>query len=216
MSAGANIALVNAGSISSSGGAGISTNSGTGSTDIIDYGNVSGSTVGIGARISGSGPLNIVVGGPATVSGGTSNGISAISTLGAVNVTTASGVTVNSGAVGILAQNQGTSVPAGSSSISISTSSGTINAGTTGISASYLLGSSTPSNIPNPPNTAVHGDIDINNAAAINAATGVGISAVNYGVGNVSVSRPEFDNYGDRCRGDHSGRYLNSIRDIRV
>ncbi len=185
---GANIALINAGSISSSGGAGVFTNSGTGSNDIIDYGNVSGSTVGISARIGGAGPLNIVVGSGATITGTTSTGISAISTLAAIDVTTTSGVTINSGATGIFAQNQGTSVPAGTSSISISTSSGTINAGTYGISASYLTGTSAPASIPNPPNTTVHGDISIDNNATIIAQMAVGINAYNYGVGNISVS----------------------------
>jgi len=186
---GANISLINAGSISSSGAAGIVTNSGTGSTDIIDFGNVSGSIVGINARIGGTGPLNIAVGGGATVTGTTSNGIQAISTLGALNISTTSGVIVNSGATGILAQNQGTSVPAGSSAISISTMFGTINASTNGISAGYALGTSTPANIPNPPNTAVNGDINItDNDTAINATNGSGIIAFNYGVGNVSVT----------------------------
>ena len=129
------------------------------------------------------------MGGGATVTGTTSNGIQAISTLGALNISTTSGVIVNSGATGILAQNQGTSVPAGSSAISISTMFGTINASTNGISAGYALGTSTPANIPNPPNTAVNGDINItDNDTAINATNGSGIIAFNYGVGNVSVT----------------------------
>ena len=186
---GANISLINAGSVTSSGAAGIVTNSGTGSTDIVDFGNVSGSTVGINARIGGTGPLNIAVGGGATVTGTTSNGIQAISTLGALNISTTYGVIINSGATGILAQNQGTSVPAGSSAISVSTMFGTINASTNGISAGYALGTSTPASIPNPPNTAVNGDINItDNDTAINATNGSGIIAFNYGVGNVSVT----------------------------
>ena len=114
---GANIALINAGSVTSTGGTAILTNSGSGSTDIVNYGSVSGQTVGIGARTSGAGPLHIVSGG--SITGTTSNGISAISTLGAVNVTTTSGVLINAGTNGIVAQNQGTSVPAGSGSILI-------------------------------------------------------------------------------------------------
>ncbi|MCG2645685.1 MULTISPECIES: Ig-like domain-containing protein [Bradyrhizobium] len=183
---GANIALVNAGNITSTAGAGILTNSGSGSTDIVNYGSISGQTVGIGARTSGAGALNIVAGG--AITGTTSIGISAISTLGAVNITTTTGLLINAGTGGIVAQNQGTSVPAGSSSISISTSSGTINAGTTAISASYLLGTSAPSTPPNPPNATVYGDISIENGATLNAAAGVGISASNYGVGNILVS----------------------------
>jgi nitrogen fixation protein len=185
--AGANISLLNAGSgISSTNGAGISTNSGTGSNDIIDFGNVSGGTAGISSRTSGAAPLSIVVGGNATVSGTTSHGIVAISTLGSVSVTTKPGTAVNSAsAVGILVQNQGTSVP--SSSISIS-SAGTITAGTNGIAASYLLGTSTPATIPDPPNTSVHGDISIDNAATITAINGSGIVANNYGIGNITIS----------------------------
>ena len=183
---GANIAVINAGNITSTGGAGIATNSAAGSTDIINYGSVSGQTVGISARTSGSGPLHIVTGG--SITGTTSNGISAISTLGAVNVTTTPGLLINAGANGIVVQNQGTSVPSGSSSIVISTSSGTINASANAISASYLIGTSAPSNPPNPPNNTVFGDISIENGATLNAASGVGISASNYGVGNISVS----------------------------
>jgi hypothetical protein len=190
---GAGIVLMNAGNISSSNGNGIFTSSLAGSTDMLNYGNVSGNTRGIFANTSGAGSLNIVVGSAATVTGTTSHGILAISTLGAVNITTLPGVTINSGAVGIFAQNQGTSVPQGvlggsNSSISVSTSNGTINAGSTGISATYMTGTSSPATIPDPPNTAVYGDITIDNNATITAGTGVGISAVNYAVGNISVS----------------------------
>ena len=107
----ANIDL--AGNVNATGGSGIFTNSLTGSTDVINYGNVSGNNVGISARASGTGLLNIVVGNSATVTGTTSHGIVAISTLGAERVTTLSGATINSNGVGILAQNQGTSVPQG-------------------------------------------------------------------------------------------------------
>ncbi|WP_456765740.1 Ig-like domain-containing protein [Bradyrhizobium sp. USDA 3650] len=183
---GANIALINAGSITSTAGTAIATNSGSGSTDIVNYGSVSGQVTGIAARTNGAGLLYIVAGG--SITGTTSSGISAISTLGGINVTTAPGLLINAGTNGILAQNQGTSVPAGSGAISISTSSGTINAGTSAISVSYLLGTSAPSTPPNPPNATVFGDITIENVATLNAAAGVGISASNYGVGNISVS----------------------------
>jgi hypothetical protein len=96
---GANIAITNAGSISSSGGIGIFANSGSGNTSISDYGNVSGSNIGIDAVTTGTGPLAIFVGGTVTITGATavanSRGIVAITSAGNSNVTTAPGVTIN-------------------------------------------------------------------------------------------------------------------------
>jgi hypothetical protein len=187
---GANIALINAGTITSAGGRGINTNSGTGSTTIVDNGNVSGSTIGIAANTSGSGPLNIVLGGGITITGTSLFGISANSLLGIVNINTSSGDTINSGSIGINSQNQGSSVPqANNSAISISTY-GTINSGNTppsagnepaGIKVGYNGGA-------NAPTTAVFGSVTVNNNANINAAGGSGIFAFNEGVGNILVS----------------------------
>ena len=189
---GANIALINSGTITSAGGRGINTNSGTGSTDIIDNGNVSGATYGIEANTGGSGPLNIVVGSGITVTGTSQNGIFANSTLGVVEISTSPGDTVNSGSIGIFALNQGSTVPqANNSAISISTA-GTINSGSNptgngnepgGVSAGYrgTTGTATPT-------TTVFGNINVNNDANINASAGFGISAFIYGVGNISVS----------------------------
>jgi hypothetical protein len=189
--AGANIAFVGAGNITSSGGIGINTNSGSGSTDIIDYSSVSGS-IGIDVHTSGSGPLNIVVGGGiTTITGTTSYGILAISTLGVLDLNTLPGVTVHSGSAGIVAENQGSSVPsATNSSISVSTS-GTINSGSAatgsgnapaGILVGYLGGTSAT------PNPLVVGNVSVNNAANITALAGSGITAFNYGKGDLSVS----------------------------
>jgi hypothetical protein len=191
---GANIGLSNAGTITAAGGSGINTNSGTGSTDIADYGNVSGSVIGIAASTSGSGALNIVLpgGGGTTVTGISLYGILASSMLGVVDVNTSGGVTINSGSVGIFALNQGSMVPqADNSSISIS-AYGTINSGSNptgngsepgGIGAGYrgTTGTSTPT-------TTVFGNVNINNDANINAAAGWGIDAFTWGVGNISVS----------------------------
>ncbi|TMJ52385.1 MAG: hypothetical protein E6G85_11905 [Alphaproteobacteria bacterium] len=214
---GANISLLNAASISASGSgtAGIFANAANGtatvagSATLVDYGSVTGGQVGIKAVTSGAsvtsdtGPLDIVVGGTATITGTTtsttSNGIVAISGLGSSSVTTLAGVTVNAGANGIVVENQATSVPqvnGVSTSISVSTA-GTINSGqgnpTTGgepagILAAYLGGTSPPSSIPNPPLTGILGDIYVNNNANINATSGIGIAAFNYGTGTVSVS----------------------------
>ncbi len=191
---GANIALINAGTISSGTGAsgkGINTNSTTGSTDIIDYGNVTGGQYGIDAHTSGVGALNIVVGGTAIITGTTSYGILAISTLGVLDVSTLPGITINSASSGILAENQGASVPqANNSSISVSTV-GTINSGSTpnssgnepaGIVVGFLGGTTST------PTSAVAGNVNVSNSANINAAAGMGIDAFNYGVGDLSVS----------------------------
>src|SRR5437763_888603 len=215
--AGANISLLNAATISAagSGTAGIFANSANGtatvagSATVVDYGSVSGGQVGIeavtsGASVtSGGGPLDVVIGGTSTITGTTtsttSNGIVAISGLGSSSVMTLAGVTVNAGANGIFVENQAASVPqvnGVSTTISVS-SAGTINSGqgnpTTGgepagILAAYLGGASAPSNTPNPPLSGVFGDIYVNNNANINAASGIGISAFNYGTGAVAVS----------------------------
>ena len=186
----ANIELINAGTISSSGGIGVVVTAPTGSADVIDFGNVTGNQIGIDVHTSGLGLLNILVGGGATITGTTSYGILAIATAGSLDVTTLGGTIINAGSAGILAENQGTSVPlANNSSISVSTQ-GTINSGRSGnapagIVAGYLGGTSSPAS---PPNPNVFGNVNVQNGANINAAAGSGISAFNYGVGDVSVS----------------------------
>ena len=196
--ANANIALVNAGSITSAGGNGINTNivSGTGSTIIVDYGNVSGAINGINASTSGTGQISIDISGGATVTGtgaGTTANpglaISAVSSGGNVIVNTSPGDILNSGSSGINAQDHAASISQTSnSSISVSTD-GTINSGATppsagnepgGIKAGYNGGSG--------PTTAVFGTVTVNNGANITAAGGWGIFAFNDGVGNISIT----------------------------
>ncbi|HEV2970327.1 MAG TPA: hypothetical protein VGY55_10070, partial [Pirellulales bacterium] len=196
---GAGIAITNAGNISSSGAVGIFANSGGGSATIVDYGNVTGNTFAIQGVTSGLGPLTILVGGSATITGNTaaagSRGILAITLAGSSDVTTLQGVTINAAGYGILAANQGTSVPqADNSSITIA-AAGSINSGlgttTSGVSAilaGYFGGTSTPTTIPNPPLSGIFGNVDVSSTATINAKTGSGITAFNYGTGNVSVS----------------------------
>jgi hypothetical protein len=192
---GANIALINAGSITSPGGLGIVTNSGAGSTIIVDYGNVSGATNGISANTSGGGQILIGVNAGATVTGtGTSTSpgfaVAAFSLGGNVIVNTSPGDVFNSGSTGINAQDQAASIAqASNSSISISTY-GTINSGATppsagnepgGIKTGYNGGS-------NAPTTAVFGNVTVNNNANITAAGGLGIFAFNNGVGNIDIT----------------------------
>ena len=196
---GANIAITNAGIISSSAGIGIFANSGGGSTAILDYGNVSGSSIGIEAVTSGTGPLTISVEGTATITGATaaqnSRGIVALTSAGSSDITTASGVTVSAAGTGVFVANQGSSVPqADNSTISIS-SGGTVKSGLgtttsepSAILAGYFGGSSPPSSIPNPPLSGIFGSIYVSNSGAIIATTGNGIDAFNYGTGDVSVS----------------------------
>ena len=196
---GANIAITNAGIISSSAGVGISADSGSGSTAILDYGNVSGSGIGIEAVTTGTGPLTISVEGTATITGATaaqnSRGIVALTSAGSSDITTASGVTVSAAGTGVFVANQGSSVPqADNSTISIS-SGGTVKSGLgtttsepSAILAGYFGGSSPPSSIPNPPLSGIFGSIYVSNSGAIIATTGNGIDAFNYGTGDVSVS----------------------------
>ncbi len=190
---GANIALINAGTITSAGGRGINTNSGTGSTTIADKGNVSGGAIGIGASTTGSGPLNIVVGSGVTITGTSLYGILAGSLSGVVDINTSPGDTINSGSLGINAFNQASSIPqTNNSAISIS-AYGTINSGSNptsggtepgGIAAGYRGTSGATLT----PTTTVFGNVNVNNFANINAAAGYGIDAYNYGVGNITVS----------------------------
>ena len=202
---GASIAVVNAANVISAGGIGIFANngaSGNGSIDIVDYGNVSGGTVGIQAQAAGTGLINVLVG-AATVTGATTNttasGIIAISKLGSASVTTV-GSTINSGRSGIFVENQSTSVPLqnGVRTSIVVTTSGAINsgqAGTTaatgvpaGIVAGYLGNGTGQPSIPNPPLTGIFGNVVVNNNATITATSGMGILAFNYGTGDISVS----------------------------
>src|SRR5262249_33600194 len=95
---------------------------------------------------------------------------------------------INSGGMGINANNGGASASS-SSQLSI-TSRGTINSGFDmgsgggtpgGIWAGY-------SNGPNTVNTAVLGNVVIDNFATIQAAAGVGIGIYNWGVGNINLT----------------------------
>ena len=130
---GADIAVINAGSITSgssaTGGVGISTGSGAGSTDIMDYGNVSGGQYAIAASTT-TGVLNIVLGGGVFLTSSTSYGIYAITTSGAIDVTALPGtpITINSGSAGILAQDQWAGSAGTGNSISI-VNSAIINSG---------------------------------------------------------------------------------------
>ncbi len=204
---GASIAVVNAANVTSAGGVGIVANNGAtgnGSIDIVDYGNVSGGPAGIQAQAAGTGPINIIVGANATVTGATANtsssGILAIPKLGNASVTTLPGSTINSGRSGIFVENQSTSVPLlnGVRTSIVVTTSGAINsgqAGTTaatgdpaGIVAAYLGNATGEPSIPNPPLTGIFGNVFVNNNATITATSGMGISAFTYGTGDVSVS----------------------------
>ena len=164
---GASIDVVNAANVTSASGIGISANTGAGngSIDVVDYGNVSGGTAGIQAQAAGTGPINILVGAGATVTGATtsnaSTGILVLSKLGSVSVTTL-GSTINSGRSGIFVENQSTSVPLqnGVPTSIVVTTLGAINSGQggtpastgvpAGIVAGYLGNTSGQPGIPNP------------------------------------------------------------------
>ncbi|HLG85041.1 MAG TPA: Ig-like domain-containing protein [Bradyrhizobium sp.] len=197
--AGANIAIVNLGSIASSGGTGLFASAGTGSAAIFDTGNVTG-TLAIEAASTGTGLVSVNVEstntptGQTTIDATTSAGIVALTTAGSANVTTGQGVTIDSAASGILVYNQGTSVPsANGSSLSVEAAgtivSGQVNNGYfAGIAAGYLGGASAPSSIPSPPLSGIFGDVTIDSSATITADSGVGINAFTYGTGQIAVS----------------------------
>jgi hypothetical protein len=191
---GANAAVVNAGGISS-GGTGINTSSGAGSTDIVDYGNVAGAQYAIFAA-STSGKLNIFQGNGTTLTSTNSYGVFARTTGGDINVTTMFGA-INSGSAGILAQEQwaGSAGTGGSitvlNSAAINSGGFAINSGaaavgpangSAGIRAGILNGTTTT------PNASIVGNVYVEDRANITAATGSGIMAFNYGSGNTTVS----------------------------
>jgi hypothetical protein len=187
---GANVVVISAGSISSSGGVGLFTSSATGSTTIVDYGNVSG-TIGIEALTTGAAPLSIIVNGAPTLTATGSRGIFALTSAGSANVTTGPSVTISAAGSGIVVENQGTSVPLSSLTVE---AAGTIKSGQVSgsepaaILVGYMGGTSSPSSIPNPPLTGIFGNVTIDSSATITAFTGIGINAFNYGTGDISVS----------------------------
>ena len=201
--AGANISIVDFGSINASGGIGLFANSASGTTTIVDYGNISSGGIAVEAASSGTGLLTVDIGGVPTSASGlptttiTSTNSAAIFaqySLGSADITTGPGVTINAAATGILVWNEGASVPLADNSSLTVEAAGTINSGLVnngyfaGIAAGYLGGSSAPSTIPNPPLSGIFGNVTIDSAATINANSGVGINAFEYGTGNISVS----------------------------
>ena len=109
---------------------------------------------------------------------------------GSISITTSTGDIINSGGSGIQA-NIATASALSSSQISITTAAGFIHSGfdmgtgggqPAGILAGYTAGSG------NTVTPGVHGNVVLDNAAAINADAGAGIILYNYGVGNVSAT----------------------------
>ena len=192
---GANIDIIGAGSISSSGGIGLLASSAAGSTTIVDTGNVSG-TIGIEALTTGTAPLSITVNGTPTITGTGSRGIFALTSAGSASVTTGSGVTVSAAGSAVVVESQGTSVPLinGAPSALTVEAAGTIKSGQVSgsepaaILAGYMGGANSPSSIPNPPLTGIFGNVIVDSTAAITAFTGMGINAFNYGTGDITVS----------------------------
>jgi hypothetical protein len=192
---GANIDIISAGSIASSGGIGLLASSAAGSTTIVDSGNVSG-TIGIEALTTGTAPLSITINGTPTITGTGSRGIFALTSAGSASVTTGSGTTVSAAGSGIVVESQGTSVPLinGVRSALMVEASGAIKSGQVSgsepaaILAGYMGGASSPSSIPNPPLTGIFGNVIVDSTATITAFTGMGINAFNYGTGDITVS----------------------------
>ncbi|MBR0841063.1 cadherin-like domain-containing protein [Bradyrhizobium liaoningense] len=190
---GANIAIVNAGTVSS-GGTGISSSSGGGAADISDYGNVSGTQYAIAAT-SSSGKLNILTGIGASLTSTNSYGLYAQTTSGDINITTLFG-TINSGSAGILAQEQGSAGATGSitvineatitsGALAINSGAATVGPanGSAGIRAGILNNGTTSFS-----GSTTTGNVYVEDRGNITAATGSGIFAFNYGAGNTTVS----------------------------
>ena len=100
--------------------------------------------------------------------------------IGNVSVTAGATSSIVAAGFGIIAGSSGLSVPAGNS-VQI-TAHGTIQSGLDGIRAYYDVGGT------NQPNVTVAGNIVVQSDANIVTASGNGIGAFNWGVGNVSVT----------------------------
>ncbi len=142
---------------------------------------VSGAQYGIAAYSlsPGSGSVTINVAAAATISAGALYGLTGIAAsennAGNILITTSTGDVINSGGTGISAGNQATSAPA-TSQISV-TAVGTINSGfdtPSGGQPGGIWAGYTPGGV-GTVNTNVAGSVIVDNAAAINAAAGVGI-----------------------------------------
>ncbi len=157
---------------------------------------VSGAQYGITAYSLSSGAgsagsVTINVGANATITARALYGIAAIqgniNNSGNVSITTGTGDTINSGGTGINSNNIATS--AASSQISITTLGGTVNSG-----YNFFQGGGTPSGISagygtnGALSTALHGNVNVDNSATINAVSGAGVNLYNNGVGSVSAT----------------------------
>lgn len=158
---------------------------------------VSGATYGIAAyaESKGTGDVAINISANATINStsnydvfGYNNGV------GNISIVTNAGDVINSGSVGIDAAQDATAIPVSANSSIVVTANGSINSGTNptgtgsppgGIIAGYLAGDTIPSVFPQ---TAVNGDVYVNNLANIVAAAGDGIRAFTFGIGDVDVN----------------------------
>ena len=188
----------NAANISARAGTGIAAfHFGYGNLSIIDRTgtSVSGAQFGIsvGSSVSGTASpsnMSINVEGNATVMAGSLYGLAAISannpTGGNTSISTGSGDVIRSGGTGINANVNASSTPA-ASTITITTQQGTITSG-----YNFFQGGGTPSGISagynGPLNTAVRGNVVLDNSATVKAVSGAGISLNNNGVGSITAT----------------------------
>jgi hypothetical protein len=145
---------------------------------------------------NGSGNVAVNVYANATIDSTASYGVLAVSTeTGNIAVTTSSGDSITSGSVGIAAINEDPTIAFSANSVIDVNASGTINSGSgltsaghqpAGILAGYLgPGPNDPTSYPI---SGLYGTVFVNDSANINAASGDGIRAFNYGDGNITVN----------------------------
>ena len=166
-------------------------------------GNITGGLSGVDALTDGTGNVSVTTGSNVTIAGQTDDGLQARSYgTGSIVVATETGDVISSASSGIVAANRALTVPQvdGSTVSTITVNAyGTINSGPTltdsgsrpaGIGAAYFgvtTGSGTA-------NSAVFGNVLLNNYANITAVAGDGIRAADFGVGNVTVTDGTFNN----------------------
>jgi hypothetical protein len=156
---------------------------------------VSGAQYGIGAYAlsGGIGDVTVNIGPDATIS--TSNGSAALfgidaftQDVGNITVLMSAGDVVTSGSAGVVAVSSAATDSA-LSTITV-TAAGTINSGTNtqpdGFPAAGILTGYDPNS--ESPDSNVHGNVIVTSDATINAASGFGIWAFNFGTGNVTIT----------------------------
>ena len=141
------------------------------------------------ATSTGSAAINVTAIADVTLTAPVTDGIDAISSgTGGISLTTSAGDLIEADASGLVAVNTDTTIGTGAHSIISVTAAGTIYSGmalTDGYAPAGILAGYNGTGAAEP---GVNGTVTVDNSANILAAAGDGISAFNFGNGNVTVN----------------------------